>query len=441
MPKSYQVVDTETWKAASKAEKKDLALAKSNSAAPDIIEKDLNGQPVDRALGFTISTAARDRDGDRISLSGWDLANYRKNPVVPWGHNYSEPPIGKTLSIGVEKDKGRLYAVKQFAPKDVYPFAFMIYELAKTKFLNTASVGFIPRDYIADEKTKDDVEGARIGYYHRKQELLESSIVTVPSNPQALAEARSMHGIDLSPYVDFAEKILDGEKGPGLWVPKKSVEELFQVVSPAKPTVIVPDNLEKAETTETVAPAKKDIGTVITALNAVTSLAASLQASVAGLVEAFSEHESEEDAEEDAEQDMGPTDAAPAGRGLLPATPSTGWAERASAVFGGDWVEAMKSAVREAVKEERAAVLASLEAKSETLPEVTPGTADTTIAATALPASNNAAADEAPILDLESLYVLSLDEERDAEPDNKDDQEGISEADLLAAVADVLGAP
>ena len=58
----------------------------------------------------------------------------------------------------------------------------------------------------------------------RRQSLLEFSSVPVPSNPQALVEARSA-GIDLEPAIEWATRTLD-EWSPekGLWLQKSQVE-------------------------------------------------------------------------------------------------------------------------------------------------------------------------------------------------------------------------
>jgi len=41
-----------------------------------------------RSLNFTISSARVDRMGDTVSMDGWHLEEYRKNPVVLWGLNF-----------------------------------------------------------------------------------------------------------------------------------------------------------------------------------------------------------------------------------------------------------------------------------------------------------------------------------------------------------------
>src|SRR5665647_892485 len=45
-----------------------------------------------RTIEFIGSTASEDRYGDSITQAGWDVGNFIKNPVVPWGHDYSMPP-------------------------------------------------------------------------------------------------------------------------------------------------------------------------------------------------------------------------------------------------------------------------------------------------------------------------------------------------------------
>src|SRR5712672_1326038 len=41
-----------------------------------------------------ISTEVTDRAGEIVRQSGWDLTNYKNNPIVLWGHDYYSLPIG-----------------------------------------------------------------------------------------------------------------------------------------------------------------------------------------------------------------------------------------------------------------------------------------------------------------------------------------------------------
>jgi HK97 family phage prohead protease len=185
--------------------------------------KDVDPQTGMRDIKFVISTSAIDRDDDIIDVNGWDLENYKKNPVVLWGHDYGGLPVAQATSIGIEDDK--LVAVDRFTPQDVNPFGYMVYRLVEGKFLRATSVGFRPRQYVFNDDHK--------GYDFSEQELLEHSIVPVPSNPEALMAA-SAQGIDLAPMKEFAETILDG--GPdgnsvALWLPKDTVEIVHAALS------------------------------------------------------------------------------------------------------------------------------------------------------------------------------------------------------------------
>jgi HK97 family phage prohead protease len=143
-----------------------------------------------RALRFCISTGSVDREQDRIALAGWDLANFRRNPVVLWGHDASRLPIGRAFDLQI--DGGALKASVEFIPSDtpeVGQFADAVYRLARGGFIAATSVGFRP---LAWEYTTDKSRGADDwfpGIDFEEQELVELSVVTVPANPEALIEA------------------------------------------------------------------------------------------------------------------------------------------------------------------------------------------------------------------------------------------------------------
>ncbi|MDB4896884.1 MAG: hypothetical protein JWN15_3146, partial [Firmicutes bacterium] len=73
---------------------------------------------------------------------------------------------------------------------------------------------------------------------------LEYSCVPVPSNPEALQNAKSM-GIDMDPMRVWAEKILDGQPSEkGLWVPRKTVEQIHGLLKADK-FISVPSGAHK----------------------------------------------------------------------------------------------------------------------------------------------------------------------------------------------------
>lgn len=142
-----------------------------------------------RALRFTISTACCDRENDTIAITGWDLANYVRNPTVLWAHDASRLPIGRALDVGVAGD--RLVATVEFIPPDTPEggaFAESVYRLARSGFIAATSVGFRPLKW---SFTNDPARGADDwfpGIDFEQQELVEFSIVTVPANPEALID-------------------------------------------------------------------------------------------------------------------------------------------------------------------------------------------------------------------------------------------------------------
>ncbi|NPD67290.1 peptidase [Lichenicola cladoniae] len=145
-------------------------------------------QVSDRVLRFVISTPNPDRENDTIALDGWDLINFRRNPVVLWGHEQSCLPVGKATWI--EIDDGALKADVEFVPGDwphIGDKAEAVLRCCQNGFLAATSVGFRPLDYdIANDR--DDGEGWCPPMDFKRQELLEFSIVTVPANAEALIE-------------------------------------------------------------------------------------------------------------------------------------------------------------------------------------------------------------------------------------------------------------
>jgi HK97 family phage prohead protease len=141
------------------------------------------GDPKDRTLEFLGSTADVDRYGDVIEVEGWDLKNYKKNPVFLWTHDYKQPPVGKAVKVG-KTEKGLLFQVKFPTPEE-YAFADTIYKLYLGGYLRATSVGF--RDLEREPIT--DKEGRQTGFRYKKQELYEVSAVPVPANPNALVLA------------------------------------------------------------------------------------------------------------------------------------------------------------------------------------------------------------------------------------------------------------
>lgn len=131
-------------------------------------------------ISWVFSTTAVDRQRDRIL--GWDLANFKRSPILLWGHDAEALPLGRVL--GISFVGGRLTGQAQFASADVSPFADCVRRMVLGGFISATSVGFLPLKY----RMSSDPERPG-GIDFDLVELLEISIVTIPANPDALVGA------------------------------------------------------------------------------------------------------------------------------------------------------------------------------------------------------------------------------------------------------------
>lgn len=145
----------------------------------------LNQEDSRRSLWAVASLEEPDREGDVILAAGWELENYRKNPVILFAHKYDQPPVARALEVGVSQKGLRFRA--QFPSRKEYPFADTIYQLYRGGYLRSFSVGFIPKLWEDRKPASGDGQGGRL---FRRHELVEISVVPIPTHPRALAEAQ-----------------------------------------------------------------------------------------------------------------------------------------------------------------------------------------------------------------------------------------------------------
>ena len=162
----------------------------------------------ERSVVFDINTDDVDRDGEVVLPRGIGLKNYRENPTVLYGHNYEGLPVAKTQWVKLVKENGRerLRAKSIFAPTD---FANDVFTLVAGGFLKTASIGFIPDDIMGraptDVEIKQFPDWKRAKRIYDKSDLLEWSVVPVPSNPYALARSVIARKVKLPVGLKFDE--------------------------------------------------------------------------------------------------------------------------------------------------------------------------------------------------------------------------------------------
>jgi hypothetical protein len=143
----------------------------------------------DNSFDVTFSTASEDRHGD-IVVQDWDLKAFKKNPVFLDSHNYGSIRhiLGKIKGISIKDNKlgGKvIFNIKN-------PDGELAFNMAQDGFLNTTSVGFIPKEF----GQKGEI---------MKSELLEVSAVSVPANSEALFE-RGYEGEEEDDTVDNIEE-------------------------------------------------------------------------------------------------------------------------------------------------------------------------------------------------------------------------------------------
>lgn len=158
-----------------------------------------------RTVTFIISSSAKDRHRTVVNMKNWKLDNYNDNPIVGYQHNvyggnmctpdnpddvigrsrvYFEERNGETLMMGDVT----------FEKPEVNPQSEKIFQKVLAGTLNAASVGFLE---IGKGKrvTQRDDQGNIVDetYFFEGQELLEWSVVNIPSNPEATARSLYNH--------------------------------------------------------------------------------------------------------------------------------------------------------------------------------------------------------------------------------------------------------
>lgn len=149
-------------------------------------------------MSFIASTDRADRYGDVIDQRGWNLDDYKANPVVLLNHDHQSLPIGRG---NVRTTEAGLVIDVEFDMAD--PKAAEIAGKASRGFMSAVSVGFAPKKSIAraDLPESHFAYSKSGGQYFEQAELLEVSIVTIPANADAVAIAAKSYGTELKKFI------------------------------------------------------------------------------------------------------------------------------------------------------------------------------------------------------------------------------------------------
>ena len=156
-----------------------------------------------REVTFVSSNETKDRHGTVLNQDNWRLENFNSNGIIGYQHNVygndmcekatPDDVIGKGHSF---IDRSTLVTTIKFKPEGRSELADKVFEDVRDGYLNSVSVGFIPfgEGRLIEDETEKEVEYfGRIPeghtYYFAGQELLEVSVVNIPSNPTALKKS------------------------------------------------------------------------------------------------------------------------------------------------------------------------------------------------------------------------------------------------------------
>lgn len=151
--------------------------------------------PGDRADVSWITTEAVDRAGEVISARGMDDSQFALNPLVTLNHDYSLPPVGR--SVWRRRVDHGIKARTHYPPRPAgWPLtqgwpSDQVFALIQAGLLVGKSIGFLPlQTHIPDEK-----EVRRRGWPDHvrlvidRWLLLEYACVSLPANPETLVES------------------------------------------------------------------------------------------------------------------------------------------------------------------------------------------------------------------------------------------------------------
>lgn len=183
----------------------------------------------DRTFDVIATTQDPDRDNEIIKVNGWDIKNWEKNPVILANHNYTiESIIGKGLKFYTSNGKKRLKGV--FSKTN--PLGVLARNLYNEGMLKTVSVGFIPLK--RNEQDYKIIE---------KAELLETSFVAIPCNPNAVSLDEKLYEEAVTKWLIIEEK----EQEPTIKEVMSELQEIKQFIQSLADDKVKQDELDRKQ--------------------------------------------------------------------------------------------------------------------------------------------------------------------------------------------------
>ena len=144
----------------------------------------------ERTAEFIISSETVDRHGTVFKLDGWDLNTYNRNPIVCYNHRANgENPDTIIGTSEVFRDGELLIGRVRFEDEGDNELADKVWKKVNKGILKMSSVGARVHDYRWGNTDKGEDSGT---IYFTRQELLEWSVVSVGSNPDAFKRSADL---------------------------------------------------------------------------------------------------------------------------------------------------------------------------------------------------------------------------------------------------------
>jgi len=190
-----------------------------------------------RAQTWWASDERVDSEGD-IIRQDWEFGEFEKNSPMPFGHRWSEPPVGRFIDWDIRhRSDGdysgpALHLLGLFATGSEW--ADEVMRLVQGGFLPGASVGFQAGKVInvVDEDERQALGLGPWGLVFEQNTLLETSPVTIPANPGAHV-SEMMKGLkcrDVFLLTEIKRRYCDDEEEFAGW--QKAVIEMAEAIWP-----------------------------------------------------------------------------------------------------------------------------------------------------------------------------------------------------------------
>ena len=171
-----------------------------------------------RTVQFIASTDQKDRHGTVLDLDGWVLDSFNNNGIIGYQHDVYGDSMLQSPNPDSVIGKGRAFREANslvveitFEPPDINKLAEKVFKKIKFGTLRSTSVGFLPLEPGRFGTGDQSRGGKNQTYFYGKRDLLEVSIVNIPSNPGAVMRKMEDELYEEVPHEDPKEEIKEIE--------------------------------------------------------------------------------------------------------------------------------------------------------------------------------------------------------------------------------------